>query len=265
MERKTKVIIADSNENFRTLISDLLRNEGSFEIVGSTGDGIRATELIRTKHPDIVIADLVLSGTDGFTLLERAREMPKELRPKIIMVSGFASNQVITTAESLGAAYFIQKPCEPAALLSRIRMLTGNNSSVTETRMHNGFNPQTDDTSLECTVTEIIREIGIPAHIKGYQYLREAILSVLDNMNIINAVTKELYPKVAKQFQTSPSRVERAIRHAIEVAWDRGDVDVLQQYFGYTVSKIKGKPTNSEFIAMIADKLNIERRLCNSY
>lgn len=258
MERKTKVIIADSNEDCRARISDMLRNEGSFEIVGSTPDGLKAAELIRAKRPDIVVADLVLSGTDGLGLLERANEIPKEIRPKVIMVSGFASNRVITTAENLGAAYFIQKPCEPSFILSRINMLIGADEAISSIDQKS----QQDDASLECAVTEIIHEIGIPAHIKGYQYLREAIVRVVEDMDIINAVTKELYPNVAREFHTTPSRVERAIRHAIEVAWDRGDVDVLHQYFGYTVSNIKGKPTNSEFIAMIADKLSMQRRAC---
>lgn len=263
MQRKTKVVLADSNEDFRAFTSELLRNEGSFEIVGSTSDGLRAAELIKAKAPDIVIADLVLSGIDGLALLEAANRIPAELRPKIIVVSGFAGNRLITMAESLGAAYFIQKPCEPSFLLSRIKILAGINGR--ESSGHTDLDAPGEDANLECTVTEIIHEIGIPAHIKGYQYLREAILRVVDNTDIINAVTKELYPKVAREFQTTPSRVERAIRHAIEVAWDRGNVDVLHRYFGYTVSNLKGKPTNSEFIAMIADKLKIEQRVCKSF
>lgn len=157
---------------------------------------------------------------------------------------------------NLGAAYFLQKPCDIVALASRIRSVAGVSKTTS---------PQSDkvykyEPSLESVVTEIIHEIGIPAHIKGYQYLREAIILTINDMEIINAVTKALYPAVAKKFGTTPSRVERAIRHAIEVAWDRGDVEVLQKFFGYTVSNIKGKPTNSEFIAMIADRLSLQRR-----
>lgn len=260
MERKTKVIIADSNEEFRILITDLLTCEGDFEIVGSTGDGTKAIELIKDKHPDIVLSDVVLSGTDGLGLLEMVGEMSEEFRPKVIVISGFASDHVLTAAYNLGAAYFMQKPCDASILLSRIRMLTGTDKPQNGKTDRIDFRSQRSMKSLEKVVTEIIHEIGIPAHIKGYQYLREAILLTIEDMDIINAVTKVLYPEVAKKFNTTPSRVERAIRHAIEVAWDRGDVEVLQKFFGYTVSNIKGKPTNSEFIAMIADKLNIERK-----
>ena len=156
---------------------------------------------------------------------------------------------------ALGAAYFVPEPCDITALLDRIRQIGALPSQ------EEGLLPaRTSDANLEAAVTEIIHEIGVPAHIKGYQYLREAIILTINDMDIINAVTKVLYPEVAKKFGTTPSRVERAIRHAIEVAWDRGDIEVLQKFFGYTVSNIKGKPTNSEFIAMIADCLSLRQK-----
>ena len=155
----------------------------------------------------------------------------------------------------MGAAYFVTKPCDIVTLLDRIRQISISKQPITQTKAN--------DASLEALVTEIIHEIGVPAHIKGYHYLREAIILTINNMEMINAVTKVLYPEVAKRFNTTPSRVERAIRHAIEVAWDRGDVEVLQKFFGYTVSGIKGKPTNSEFIAMIADCLSLRRKQNN--
>lgn len=260
MNTKTKVIIADSNEEFRILISDLLTGEGDFEIVGSTCDGTEAIELIRERHPDVVLTDIILSGTDGLGLLEKTAELPENVRPKVMIISSFASSQVLSAADNLGAAYFIQKPCDPSLLISRIRMVSGTGRSPAAGAGKTEMRTLRTMTGIERAVTEIIHEIGIPAHIKGYQYLREAIMLAVEDMDIINAVTKVLYPEVAKKFNTTPSRVERAIRHAIEVAWDRGDVEVLQKYFGYTVSNIKGKPTNSEFIAMIADKLNIERK-----
>lgn len=260
MRQKTKILIADSNEEFRTSITRVLLNEEIFEIVGLTGDGLKAEELIKEKQPNIVLSELALSGADGLSLLENSADMPEKLRPKIIIISGFVSNQIITTAENLGAAYFIQKPCDPMFLLSRIKLLIENDDCDRLTKGHNEISDQWDASALEHTVTEIMHEFGIPAHIKGYQYLREAILKTVKDMDMINAVTKKLYPCVAEKYYTTPSRVERSIRHAIEVAWDRGNIEVLQQYFGYTVSSVKCKPTNSEFIAMIADRLEIAKR-----
>lgn len=260
MKLKTKVLIAESNENFRISMSEMLKNEGNFEIVGSTGDCLRAMELIKIERPDVVLTSLLLSGADGLMLLEKTGEIPKERRPKIIIISGFATNQVIMTAKNLGATYFIQKPCEPMFILSRIRMLIDSNIDAENTGEHIDIITQIDSERPEYAVTEIIQEFSIPANIKGYQYLREAIIIAKENMDVINAVTKELYPGVAKKFHTTPSRVERAIRHAIKVAWERSNEDVLQQYFGYKFYDIKNRPTNSEFIATIADKMNIEKR-----
>ena len=181
----------------------------------------------------------------------------------IIVLSGFVNNQVIRDCSIRGVDYFMPKPCDPPVLLSHIRQLVGSAAAAVST---SGIDCRTlqarsrSDMDLEAVVTDIIHEIGVPAHIKGYQYLREAIILTIKDMEMINAVTKVLYPEVAKRFGTTPSRVERAIRHAIEVAWDRGDVEVLQKFFGYTVSGIKGKPTNSEFIAMIADNLSLRRK-----
>lgn len=258
--QKIKVLIADSNEEFRANITGALVNEELFEIVGLTGDGSVAEKIIMEKQPNIVLAEMVLPGTDGFSLLEKSGELPEDIRPKIILISGFVNNQIILAAEKLGAAYFIQKPCDPMFLISRIKMLIGNDLLSEPKREYSDMNEERENGYLERRVTDIIHDLGVPAHIKGYQYLREAILKTVKNMGIINAVTKELYPVVAKEFYTTPSRVERAIRHAIEVAWSRGDIEVLQQYFGHTVSNIRCKPTNSEFIAMIADKMAVDNR-----
>jgi len=203
------------------------------------------------------ITTKILSGLDGLSVMERMAELQE--RPAMIVTSGFASEQVLAVTYSLGAAFFLQKPYDPKSLAARIRQTAGRTRlQPMPTRQETAARRQ--ETSLESTVTEIIHEIGIPAHIKGYQYLREAIVLTVRDMDIINAVTKVLYPAVAKRFDTTPSRVERAIRHAIEVAWDRGDLETLQKYFGYTVSNIKGKPTNSEFIALIADKLQLQMK-----
>ncbi len=259
MEQRTKVVIADSNEDFRAVVTMLLKKEG-FEIVGSTGNGLTAMELIAEKRPDIVLTDLVLSGTDGFTLLERSAKLPKDVRPSFIVVSGFASKQIITTAENMGAAYFIQKPCEPASLLSRVKMFACKDSYSAKVELPEDTDTEYEDADIKGDVTEIMHKIGFPVHIKGYQYLREAIMRAAMNMDIINAITKELYPEVAKKYNTTSSRVERAIRHAIELAWSRCDANVMQQYFGCTSADSRVKPTNSEFIALIADKLNVDRK-----
>jgi len=258
MEKKITAVLADASEDLRILLKDALEEDGDISVVGSAGDGAAVLELVRKTRPDVLITDIILSGIDGLGVLEKLAAEPESARPATIIVSGFASAHVYASASSLGAAYFFQKPCDPETLASRVRQ-------VAESRVQSAAPAAVplksrQEQSLESTVTEIIHEIGIPAHIKGYQYLREAIILTVNDMEIINAVTKVLYPAVAKKFRTTPSRVERAIRHAIEVAWDRGDVEVLQKFFGYTVSGIKGKPTNSEFIAMIADSLQLRQR-----
>jgi two-component system response regulator (stage 0 sporulation protein A) len=259
MDNKTRVLIADAGEEYRMLLSEVLSAEGDFDVVGCTGDGMTACSLVQSEKPDVLLTDLILSGLDGLAVLEKLSAIPDADRPAVIIISGFSSEHTLTEASSLGASYFMQKPCDIPALLTRIRMVSGK-SRLTGTGISTGVKPVRQEQSLESLVTEIIHEIGVPAHIKGYQYLREAIILTINDMDIINAVTKVLYPTVAKKYSTTPSRVERAIRHAIEVAWDRGDLETLQKFFGYTVSNIKGKPTNSEFIAMIADRLSLQRR-----
>ena len=175
-------------------------------------------------------------------------------------MSGFSSEHTLIEASNLGASYFMQKPFDFPILFSRIRIVSGRFRTGPVSGFAHDIKMTRTGPSLEARVTEIIHEIGVPAHIKGYQYLREAIILTINDMDVINAVTKILYPTVAKKFTTTPSRVERAIRHAIEVAWDRGDIETLQKFFGYTVSNIKGKPTNSEFIAMIADRLSLQQK-----
>lgn len=256
MQKEIKIVLADSGEEYRQLLADLLGAEGDFSVIGSTGDGNSALSCIAGGGVDVLITDIILSGLDGLSLMKRVAELPERDRPAIIVVSGFASEHALSESASLGASYFMQKPCDIASLFSRIRQIAGSARPAVEVReLRPSRQPER---TLDAIVTEVIHEIGVPAHIKGYQYVREAIILAVNDMEVINAVTKVLYPTVAKKFQTTPSRVERAIRHAIEVAWDRGDIETLQKFFGYTVSNIKGKPTNSEFIAMIADRLNLQ-------
>ena len=258
MQKEIKIILADSGEEYRQLLTDMLSAEGDFNVVSSTGDGNTALSCVSGGEADVLITDMILSGLDGLSLMKKVSELPERVRPAIIVVSGFSSEHTLAEAAALGASYFIQKPCDISALFSRIRQISGSARPVVETRELRHL--RQPERALDAIVTEVIHEIGVPAHIKGYQYVREAIILAINDMEVINAVTKVLYPTVAKKFQTTPSRVERAIRHAIEVAWDRGDIETLQKFFGYTVSNIKGKPTNSEFIAMIADRLGLQLR-----
>ena len=260
METKTRILIADANPDFSSLLSDLIAGEKDMEVAGAADNGIDALALLRDCKPDVLLLDLVLSKLDGLELLRRLGET--ETRPQIIVLSGFVNSKVVGECSALGADYFISKPCDPSALLIRIRQVCGaeHGDGTLPGYELNASRQSRSDANLETVVTDIIHEIGVPAHIKGYQYLREAIILTIRDMDMINAVTKVLYPEVARKFSTTPSRVERAIRHAIEVAWDRGDIEVLQKFFGYTVSNIKGKPTNSEFIAMIADHLSLKQK-----
>ena len=246
MEKKTSVIISDPNEEYRSMLTQAIERSGEFSVVGAAGDGQATLELLTRIGADLLLIDPILPGLDGLGVISRLEE---ERRPKIIILSSFYSRQMVAEASELGAAYFLTKPCEESSLLDRMRALTG--------RRREGLHAP----DLEGQVTAIIHEVGVPAHIKGYQYVREAILIAVEDMDIINSVTKVLYPEVAKRFSTTPSRVERAIRHAIEVAWDRGDLETLQKFFGYTVSNTKGKPTNSEFIAMISDRIRLQQKL----
>ncbi|WP_370687981.1 sporulation transcription factor Spo0A [uncultured Oscillibacter sp.] len=243
MDHQRTVLLADANEEFRAMLQEAIEQAGEFTVAASTGDGREALRVIEERKPDLLLTDVALPGLDGLGLLQALKEREGYV-PKIIIVSAFCGEKTMSDAEKLGVSYYLPKPCEPGSLLERMRGIFESPSA-----------PERKSYTLKNTVTSVIHEIGVPAHIKGYQYLREAIIIAVNDMEVINAVTKVLYPEVAKRFGTTPSRVERAIRHAIEVAWDRGDLETLQKYFGYTVSNTKGKPTNSEFIAMIADRL----------
>ena len=250
MDKRTTVFIADSAEEFCSGLSAALLQSEVFLVAGTAGDGEQTIRMVQQLRPDILVLDLMLSKQDGLSVMKAVSAMEK--RPVILATSGFVTEYVASSAANLGARYLMLKPCDVTAVVERLEEIRGGENL----RLSNSR--RSDKTSIEAMVTNIIHEIGVPAHIKGYQYLREAIIIAVGDMDVINAITKVLYPQVAKTFQTTPSRVERAIRHAIEVAWDRGDLDTLQRFFGYTVSNTKGKPTNSEFIALIADKLQLQ-------
>ena len=250
MEHVLTVLIADSAEDFCSGLTAQLQRASGFQVIGTASDGEQAIRMILEKRPDVLVLDLMLAKQDGISVLKAISTLDR--KPITLATSGFITEYVSTAAANLGVRYLMLKPCDMTALVERLEEIRGGDSLR--------LNPvrRNDKASIESMVTGIIHEIGVPAHIKGYQYLREAIIIAVNDMDVINAITKVLYPQVAKTFNTTPSRVERAIRHAIEVAWDRGDLDTLQRFFGYTVSNTKGKPTNSEFIALIADKLQLQ-------
>jgi len=255
MNDKIKVVIADDSLPFCEITRDTLSKEHDISVVGVANDGYDAISKVLNLEPHILIIDVVLSKLDGFGVMKELAAKKLKNKLTVIILTGFVSDRITAGAITYGASYLMLKPCEPDTLIERIREFKVSPKAALDAH---GLMSSRED--LETSVTNIIHEIGVPAHIKGYQYLREAIMMAVIDMEVINAVTKILYPTVAKRFGTTSSRVERAIRHAIEVAWDRGDIEVLQKYFGYTVSNVKGKPTNSEFIAMIADKLRLQRK-----
>ena len=252
MDNCTTVLIADSSEEFCAGLGAALQQTERFQVVGTANDGEQALRLAVERKPDVLVLDLMLSKRDGISVLKALAAM--DSRPVTLATSGFVTDYVASAAANLGARYLMLKPCDVTALVERLEEIRGGDS------LRQSPGRRADKTSIESMVTSIIHEIGVPAHIKGYQYLREAIIIAVNDMDVINAITKVLYPQVAKTFGTTPSRVERAIRHAIEVAWDRGDLETLQKYFGYKVNSAKGKPTNSEFIAMIADRLQLRMK-----
>ena len=256
MDNQTTVMIADNTEEFcSSLVTTLQRSEG-FRVVGVANDGEQAIRMVGERKPQILVLDMMLAKRDGIGVLKAISTM--EQKPAVLATSGFLTEYVASAAANLGVQYLMLKPCDMTALAERLEELRGG-QNMNAPMPRTGGKP-----NIEAMVTSIIHEIGVPAHIKGYQYLREAIIIAVNDMDVINAITKVLYPQVAKTFQTTPSRVERAIRHAIEVAWDRGDLDTLQRFFGYTVSNTKGKPTNSEFIALIADKLQLQMKTASA-
>ena len=262
-DEKIKVLLVDDNKEFCDVVSNFLDKLDDLEVIGKCYDGVEAYTQIVAKKPDIIILDGIMPRLDGLGLLEKINEEFGDSQSStFIMLSAMTQEKVTQRAQALGAAYYIAKPFDMDSLVTRIRQLgrsPGSAGSIFGDRKNaqiiNGLN-------LETRVTNILHEIGVPAHIRGYHYMREAIMMAVDDIDVLNYITKELYPSIAKKCNTTPSRVERAIRHAIEVAWSRGKVDAIDNIFGYTVNNHKGKPTNSEFIALIADRLRLELKAC---
>ncbi|MDR1616309.1 MAG: sporulation transcription factor Spo0A [Syntrophomonadaceae bacterium] len=264
-EDKIKILIADDNREFCGILGNFFTNESDFELVDISFNGLEAIEALDKNPVDILVLDLIMPYMDGIGVLEKINESPLEKKPKILILTAFGQENVTQKAVQLGANYYVLKPFNLQMLADRVRQIVrGTKINNIEARIpFNGISLSALNSpkNLEVEVTKVIHEVGVPAHVKGYQYLRDAIILVVEEVNYLGAVTKELYPTIAQKYDTTPSRVERAIRHSIELAWDRGDIDKLNRLFGYTVSVDKGKPTNSEFIAIIADKLRLESKV----
>ena len=258
---KIKVLIADDNREFCEMVKGYLEKQHDIEIVGVAYDGLDACRRIELSRPDVVLLDDIMPKLDGIGVLERL-ERGKTQKPLCIMLSAVGQENMAQQAIELGAEYFMVKPVDMECVTGRIRQMTGKaRAKMTLLSGKNkelSFGKNSEGLSLEARVTKVLHDVGVPAHIRGYNYMREAIILSTTNQEVLNYVTKELYPAVADKCGTKPSRVERAIRHAIEVAWSRGKVEAIDKIFGYTINSNKGKPTNSEFIALIADMLRLE-------
>ena len=268
MKDKITILIADDNPDFARTLTSYIEEDDELEVIAVARDGKQAVEMILNTEPDIALLDVIMPHLDGIGVLEKISMLKCNKKPICIMLSAVGQDKITQKAINLGAEYYVVKPFDIELLIKRIKELKNfkpnqnvNNfigKEIKQQYVEIPENGEKNQENLEALVTNIIHEVGVPAHIKGYQYLREAIIMVVNDIDVINQITKSLYPKIALKFNTTPSRVERAIRHAIEVAWGRGDQQTVEKIFGYTISAAKGKPTNSEFIAMIADKLRLE-------
>ncbi len=262
-----RVAIADDNADMVNVLGAVISEERDMEVVGTANNGKDTLEIIKKYEPDVVLLDIIMPEDDGITVMKKVFKDEKIKKfPAFIVISSVGKEAVTEDAFENGAVYYFMKPFDNQALIEKIRAVKPKTSS--NKNVHKTSNPLINSNHeainvhvLETEITNIIHDIGIPAHIKGYNYLRDSIILAIKDAEVINCITKILYPTIAKMYQTTPSRVERAIRHAIEVAWNRGNTDTLNDLFGYTISNGKGKPTNSEFIALIADKIRLEYKL----
>ncbi|RID89349.1 sporulation transcription factor Spo0A [Peribacillus asahii] len=259
--KKIKVCVVDDNRELVALLEEYISAQDDMEVMAVAHNGQECLNMLENVHPDILILDIIMPHLDGLGVLEKLREQ-RGTMPHVIMLTAFGQEDVTKKAVDLGAAYFILKPFDLESLVNHIRQVSGKGQVVMKNTAQTAYRtqPEAKPKNLDASITSIIHEIGVPAHIKGYLYLREAIAMVYNDIELLGSITKVLYPDIAKKYNTTASRVERAIRHAIEVAWSRGNIESISSLFGYTVSMTKAKPTNSEFIAMVADKLRLEHK-----
>ncbi len=256
------VAIADDNERMVEILNNIVKKDNEIRIVGKANNGEDVYQMIKEKEPDVVLLDLIMPKLDGLSVMERInQDQTIKKHPKFIVISAIGQEGITEDAFNLGAHYYIMKPFDNEMVLNRVKSIKNNIADGKFNHLSGTGNDKRTIENLENQVTDMIHEVGVPAHIKGYQYLRDAIMMVIEEPDMLNSITKILYPTIAKRNQTTPSRVERAIRHAIEVAWSRGNMDIINSLFSYTVSTGKGKPTNSEFIALIADKIRLQNKV----
>lgn len=264
-----KILLADDNQQFLNIVKDFFEKKDDIEVVGVAGDGWDCLEKIEALKPDVLLLDMIMPRLDGVGVLDRIKEKPD--RPKVIMLTAFASESMIQRAMLKGASDYLIKPFDMEGVYERVKdvcqydpgvvmergVVSGNLALADSQGYYQAARPVAKRKPLEVEVTSLLHDMGVPAHVKGYQYLRDAILMILADVHLLSSITKELYPRIAEKYETTPSRVERAIRHAIELAWGRGNIDLMTEYFGYTINLEKGKPTNSEFIAMVSDRIRL--------
>ena len=269
LNQKINIVIADDNKEFCDVLNDYLSNQNDIDVIGIAGDGVEAIKLVHKKKPDLLVLDIIMPVLDGLGVLEKLDEMNPNSKPNIIVLSAVGNDIITKRAISLGADYYIVKPFDMEVFIERIRQMSNNTVHSDKAigtftcfnNMEIGTNkgkPIHNDIFDE--ITDIIHQVGIPVNLKGYMYIREAIFRVINDVALLSAITKELYPSIGKKFNTTTSRVERSMRHALDIAWSREDAANINKIFGYTSCNKKGKPSNSEFIAMVADKLRLENR-----
>ncbi|WP_067728125.1 sporulation transcription factor Spo0A [Oceanobacillus damuensis] len=256
---KISVCLVDDNRELIQLMGEYFEEQDDIEVIGTAYNGRDCITMLGQKEPDVLILDIIMPHIDGLAVLNTLRTMELKNKPHVIMLTAFGQEEVMKKAVDLGASYFILKPFDMDNLADQVRQVQGT-ASISPS-MGKSSKVERKKQDLEANITNIIHEIGVPAHIKGYMYLREAITMVYNDIELLGSITKVLYPDIAKKFNTTASRVERAIRHAIEVAWSRGNIDSISALFGYTINISKAKPTNSEFIAMVADRLRLEHKV----
>lgn len=263
---KLKIMIADDSRESAQTMADFLNEDEGLQIISTFTDGLQLLNALRTIQVDLLILDIFMPNYDGLKVLEEIRKQSNKYKvPKhIIVITAFSNDLVMSKSSEYNADYYIVKPINYSNLLDTIYEIKERKVPQNTNKNIKSLNLKDDNSDINVEITTILHEIGVPAHIRGYQYIRESILLVYNNIEILNSITKGLYPTVAAKFKTTASRVERAIRHAIEVAWLRGNIDTITDIFSYTISYSKSKPTNSEFIAMIADKLRLKHKKRNN-
>ena len=269
-ESKINIIIVDDNREFSNILNYYLSKQKDIVVTGMAQDGVEAIRLIKEKQPDLVVLDIIMPHLDGLGVLEMLNTMDLDPMPRIIVLSAVSHDKITQRAISLGADYYVLKPFDMEVFIKRIREIANKtiySDDVKKTPTYVDNNKikinrnQSGDVDMIAQITNIMHDIGIPAHIKGYMFVREAISMVVNDVELLSAATKELYPLIAEKFNTTATRVERAIRHSIEVAWSRGQIETINKIFGYSIRNEKGSPANSEFIAMVADKLRLQNRV----